>query len=471
MASPTLKEDSTLNAACAYWNGGKNQFLAGLKSFLSIPSISTMPEHRGDVARAATFVGDELKAMGFHDVEIIQGKEGEHPLVFGQWLGAPGKPTLLFYNHFDVQPVDPLNEWLSPPFDAQVRGRKLYARGSSDDKGQLYILLKALEGIFKSNDGKLPVNVKVLFEGEEESSGDHIACFVPENKDKLRADAAVILDTGFFMPGLPTITTGLRGIVCAEITCRGPATDLHSGQYGGAAPNAAEELARILSKLKTDTGRIRIPGFYDKVARPSKLEMATWKQLPFDEEHYLKQEIGAPAFTGDSRYSVLHRIFARPTLEINGMTGGFTGDGFKTVIPACASAKISMRIVPGMDPDEVGESFKRFVKSVTPRCVTTEVKILSGSPAMVIDTANIFIAKAAEAFEQTFGVQTAYVREGGSIPIANTFQSALELPVLITGFTLPDCNMHAPNESIDLDNFYAGIETVGRYLHLVGESI
>lgn len=470
MLSQTTPDlESILELALAYWGDNKDSFLKGLKRFLSIPSISTMPQHRQDVLSAANFVADDLKAMGMHDVEIINGEDGEHPLVFAQWLGAPGKPTLLFYNHFDVQPVDPLNEWISPPFDAQVRNGKLYARGASDDKGQLYILLKALEGFFKTGEG-LPINVKLLLEGEEESSGDHIARYVPANKDKLKADAAVILDTGMFVAGLPTITTGLRGIVCAEVICRGSATDLHSGQYGGAAPNAAEELAKILGKLKTDSGRIRIPGFYDKVARPTKLEMETWKKLPFDEKHFLNHEIGSPALTGDSRYSVLHRLFARPTLEINGMSGGFTGEGFKTVIPARATAKISMRIVPGMDPEEVGESFKRFVKSITPRCVTTEVKILSGSPAMVVDTGNTFISAAAEAFEQTFGVKTAYVREGASIPIASSFQSTLGLPVLITGFTLPDCNMHAPNESIDIGNFYAGIETVGRYMKLLAQA-
>lgn len=457
-----------LELAIEHWRTSRDSVLAGLKDFLCIPSISTLPEHRADVAKAAAFVAGELTSMGMNGVTIISGAEGEQPLVYAEWLNAPGKPTLLLYGHYDVQPVDPLEEWISAPFDPQVRENKLYARGASDDKGQVYIQLKVLEGFLRTG-GKLPVNIKVLFEGEEESTGQHIERFVRQNAEKLKCSVALVLDTGVFAPGLPTITTGLRGIVCAEVTCRGPRSDLHSGQYGGVAPNPAEELARIIGQLKTRGGRIRIPGFYDGIVKPTKAELAAWKILPFDEARYLKQEIGAPALNGDRRFPVLHRIFARPTLEVNGITGGFSGDGFKTVIPAKASAKISMRIVPGMDPDRIAGAFKQFIEKLTPSCVTTEVTFLPLSPAMVVDTSNPFIAPAAVALTKTFGVETVYVREGASIPIAATLQAVLAVPVLITGITLPDCNEHAPNESIELGHFYSGIDAIGRYMSLLGQ--
>lgn len=459
---------SFLDASLAYWRQNHDAFLDGLKRFLAIPSISALPEHRQDVAACAKFIADELSAMGMHEVEIIPGEGDAHPLVYAEWMGAPGKPTLLFYNHYDVQPVDPLNKWISSPFDAQVRGDKLYARGSSDDKGQLYIVLKVLEGFFKTH-GRLPVNVKILFEGEEESDGSHIDSYVRANPKKLEASAVVILDMGLFTPGCPTLTTGLRGIICAEITCQGAKTDLHSGQYGGAAPNAVDELAKILAQLKTPSGRVRIPRFYDRVIKPTTLEMETWKRLPFDQAKFLSHEIGAPALTGDTRFSVLHRLFARPTLDTNGINGGFAGAGFKTIIPAVASAKVSMRIVPDMQPDEIGAAFKSFVESLAPPCVKVDVNVMSGSPGMVVSTDNAFMRAAAEALQQTYGTKPLYVRDGASIPIASTFQEVLKLPVILTGFVLPDCNMHAPNESLSLPDFYAGIEAIGRYMDLLSK--
>lgn len=457
-----------LNSARAFWQAERANQLEGLKAFLRIPSISALPQHRKDVAQAATFIADHLRSLNFTDVAVVPGREGEHPLVIGQWLGAPGKPTLLLYAHYDVQPVDPLSQWTTAPFDPQERNGKLFARGAVDDKGQLWILLKALEGFVKS-EGKLPVNVKVLFEGEEEFTGAHIDRFVRMRPEYLNGvTSALVLDTGMYAPGLPTICTGLRGIITSEVIVHGANRDLHSGEFGGAAPNPLQALSEIIAGLKTARGRVRIPGFYNTVAKPSVVEKASWASLPFSEEKY-RDELGAAGLIGDRRYSVQQRLWALPTLEINGIAGGFAGEGFKTVIPASAAAKISMRLVPGMDADKIAEAFRRHVQKLSPPHVRTEVRILAASPAMVVDTEHAAIKSAAEAFRQVFGAETAYVRQGGSIPIAGAFKSVLGVPVLITGFSLPDCNMHAPNENLDVDHFYKGIEAVGTYLALMGK--
>lgn len=455
-----------------YCKENRQNHLEGLKKFLRIPSISSLKEHKADVVAAANFVADELRAIGLTDVAVVEGKQdgerSEHPLVIGQWMGAPGKPTVLLYAHYDVQPVDPLNKWTSPPFEPTERDGKLYARGSSDDKGQLWILLKALESYMKS-EGKLPVNVKVLFEGEEEYTGAHIERFVEERPAFLNGvTSALVLDTGMFAPGLPTISTGLRGIITSDLIVRGASRDLHSGEFGGAAPNPLQALAEIIAALKTPSGRVRIPGFYDAVQKPSPLEKKSWAKLPFRQEEFRK-EMGAPGLIGDRRYPVLHRLWALPTLEINGVTGGFSGDGFKTVIPSVASAKISMRLVPGMNPDEVVDLFRQYVLVVSPSHVQTEVRIIDSAPAMVMDPSDKAIQAAAHAFKEIFGSETAYIRCGGSIPIAGSFKSVLGVPVLITGFTLPDCNMHAPDENIVLHNFYMGIEGICLYLEKLGE--
>lgn len=455
------------DSASGYWATNAARFMDELKTFLRIPSISALPAHAGDVRAAAEWVRNKLATIGMENARTIDGGAGKHPLVYAEWLNAPDKPTLLLYSHFDVQPVDPLELWTSSPFEPTERNGKLFARGSADDKGQGYILLAVLEGFLKTS-GKLPVNVKVLFEGEEESSGEHIEEYVHKHAAELGCSAAVVLDCGMYEAGLPTISTGLRGIICAELVCRGASRDLHSGEFGGAAPNAAQALAEIIAKLKTPTGRVRIPNFYKQVQRPDKLELASWAALPFDEEKYRAEHVGAPGLIGDRRYSVLHRTWALPTLEINGITGGFSGDGFKTVIPAEASAKVSMRLVPDMDPQHTAKLFRDFVLKCSPEHVHTEVKILSASPAMRVETDNPFIRACAEAYKLTFGKAPAYVREGGSIPVAGTFKHVLKVPVLLTGFTLPDCNMHAPNENLDIANFHAGIQAIGRYFALAG---
>jgi len=454
-------------AAFNYYQANREQFLEGLKNFLKIPSVSTLPEHRADIHRAAEFVASELRAMGMRNVEIIKGKENQHPLVYGEWLEARGKPTLLLYGHYDVQPPDPEEEWISPPFEPAVRNDNIYARGATDDKGQTYLLLKAVEGFLKG-ESSLPINIKFLIEGEEEVGGEYIEEYVAKNPERLKADAAVICDTEMFAPGLPTITTGLRGLVYTELEARGASHDLHSGVYGGVAPNPMQALAEIAVALKGPDGRIRIPGFYKRVKRPGVQELIAWKRLPFNEKAYLKNEVGATALIGEKGYSVLERAWTRPTLEVHGIRGGFTSEGAKTVIPAVATAKISMRLVPEMDPREVVRQYTAYIKKITPRGIRTAVRVLSDAPASVVSTRSPFIADAAVAMEQVFKKKTVYMRSGGSIPIVGQFEKCLGIPSVMMGFGLPDDNLHAPNEKFHLPNFYRGIEAITRYFEMLG---
>jgi acetylornithine deacetylase/succinyl-diaminopimelate desuccinylase-like protein len=435
---------------------------------VKIPSVSTLPEHKPDMRRAVEFLANDLREMGMKNVEIIEGKETQHPLLYGEWLEAHGKPTLLLYGHYDVQPPDPLEEWVSPPFEPAIRNDNLYARGAVDDKGQVYLLLKAVEGFLKTQ-GKLPINIKFLLEGEEEVGGEHIEEYVPAHPDRLKADGALICDTEMFAPELPTITTGLRGLVYTELEARGAAHDLHSGSYGGAAPNPFQALAEMVNKLKGPDGKIRIPGFYRRVKKPSAKELAAWKRLPFKEKDFLQKEIGATALIGEKGFSVLERVWARPTLEVHGFRGGFSGEGAKTVIPAFGVAKISMRLVPDMDPQEVIRQYTAYVKKITPKGIKTSVRVISSAPASVVSTESRWIAAAVEAMEQVFKNKTVYIRSGGSIPIVGIFQKSLKIPSVLMGFGLPDDNLHAPNEKFFLPNFYRGIDAVGRYLELLGQ--
>ncbi len=451
-----------------YYRANRERFLAGLQDLLRIPSISTLPEHKPDIRRAAEFVANEFRQMGMKGVEIIEGRAEEHPLVYAEWLEAPGKPTLLIYGHYDVQPPDPLEEWISPPFEPTIRNENIYARGAVDDKGQTYLLLKAAEGFLKAG-GRLPINVKFLIEGEEEVGGGHIERYVAERPERLRADAALICDTEMFAPGLPTITTGLRGLVYTELEVRGAAQDLHSGMYGGAAPNPFQALAEIITGLKGPDGKVRIPGFYRRVKRPSRKELEAWKRLPFKEKEFLKKEVGSTALVGEKGFPVLERLWARPTLEVHGIRGGFTGEGGKTVIPAVATAKVSMRLVPEMDPKEAVRQYTGYVKKLTPKGIRTAVRLLSSAPASVVSTESPFIAAAAEAMEQVFHKKTVYMRSGGSIPIVGLFQKHLRVPSVMMGFGLPDDHLHAPNEKFHLPNFYGGIEAVARYFELLGQ--
>jgi acetylornithine deacetylase/succinyl-diaminopimelate desuccinylase-like protein len=447
-----------------YFDQHREAFLEGLKTFLRIPSISTSPENQPDVRRAAEFVAAELRSAGLTG-ELIEG-DG-HPLVYGEWLGAPGKPTLLLYGHYDVQPPDPLDEWTTPPFEPTVRGDNLYARGASDDKGQTYILIKAVEGLLKTT-GKLPVNVKFLVEGEEEVGGEHIERYVSSKPPRLAADAAVICDTEMFAPGLPTLTIGLRGLIYADLSVQAAGHDLHSGSYGGVAPNPIQAIAEILTALKDRDGHIRIPGFLDRVEKPSPKEMEAWSRLPFDEKAYREKEIEVSELTGEPEFSVFERTWSRPTLEVHGIRGGFTGDGAKTVIPARAVAKISLRLVADQRPEEAVEQLKRAVAAACPRGVTAEVKVINAAAPSLVNPDNVFIRTAAQALTETFGQETVYIRCGGSIPISGLFDTQLGIPSVLMGFGLPDDNLHAPNEKFYLPNFYRGIDAVVRYLELLG---
>src|SRR4051794_506980 len=357
-----------------YVRENETRFLEELKDLLRIPSISTLPENKEATHRAADFVVDHLWAAGLENVELIE--TSKHPLVYADWLHAPGKPTVLCYGHYDVQPPDPLELWKSPPFEPTIRDGNIYARGACDDKGQMYMHVKAAETLKATGGGKFPVNLKFLVEGEEEIGGDSIAKFVAENPERLKADVALVSDTELFADGVPTLCVGLRGLIYTEIEASGPARDLHSGMYGGAAPNAVFGLIELLAKAKDANGRIQIPGVYDDVAAPDPAEVQSWRQLPFSEADFLSHEVGATDLTGEPEQSVLARIWARPTFEVHGIAGGFTGAGSKTVIPAKALAKVSMRLVPKQDPHKIVASLKEWMKENTPKGIRTEVRVL-----------------------------------------------------------------------------------------------
>jgi len=444
----------------------KSRLLDELKTFLRIPSVSTLPEHVPDVRRAAQFVADSMKTAGLENIEVIA--TAKHPLVYGDWLHAPGKPTVLCYGHYDVQPPDPLDEWISPPFEPVVRDGNLYARGSADDKGQMYMHIKAVEALL-STSGTLPVNLKFLIEGEEEVGGESVAKFVAENPAKLKADVALVSDTELFAEGLPTLCIGLRGLIYTEIEARGPARDLHSGMYGGAAPNAVFGLIELLAKLKDANGKIQIPGMYDDVAPPTPAEKRSWEHLPFDEKDFLKNEVGSTQLTGEPGYSVLERTWARPTLEVHGIAGGFTGAGAKTVIPARATAKVSMRMVPNQNPEKIIAAYKKFIAENTPAGIQTEVRVLSWGPAIMVNPDHPAIHVAASAFRDILGKETVFIRSGGSIPIVGDFAKHLGIPTILMGFGLPDDGLHSPNEKYKVANYYAGIMTIAHFFEQYGQ--
>lgn len=443
----------------------RERFLAELIEFASIPSVSTDPSYAEGMARGAAWVAERMRKAGLENVRI--NPTSGHSIVTSTWTGAPDAPTILVYGHYDVQPPDPLDEWKSPPFEPQVRGNDIFARGASDDKGQTYIQIKAVEGLLKST-GKLPVNVKFLIEGEEESGGEHIEAYVRSKPPRLKADAAVVCDTEMFAPELPTICVGLRGIVYGELFVEGANHDLHSGVYGGAAPNPIQAIAEILCALKDRDGHIRIPGFSDRVVPPTAEEREAWKRLPFNEKEFTEKEMGARQLVGEPGVPVLDRLWARPTLEVHGIRGGFIGEGAKTVIPARAVAKISTRLVGAQRIDEAAEQLKAAIKAACPKGVTAEFKVLHAGAPSLTDPNNRFIHAAADAMKQVFGKETVYIRSGGSIPIVGVFDEALGIPSVMMGFGLPDDNLHAPNEKFHLPNFFRGIESIARYLEILG---
>ena len=429
------------------------RYLDELKAFLAIPSISAIPEHAGDVRRCAEWVAEHMRAIGLEGARLID--TPGHPVVYGEWLGAPGAPTVLVYGHYDVQPVDPLDQWTTPPFEATVRDQELFARGAADDKGQLFIHLKAIEAHLRQT-GRLPVNVKVILEGEEEAGSTNLDLFIREHRDMLAADVVVISDTPMFDRGVPAICYGLRGLTYFQLDLRGTKSDLHSGSFGGAVANPAFVLAQLLAQMKDKTGHVKIPGFYDAVRELTEQERAEFGRLPFSEKQY-RQSLGAPRLAGEAGYSTLERVWARPTFEVHGLLSGFTGEGTKTVIPATAMAKVSMRLVPDQDPEKIGDLFEAFVKKSAPKSVELKVTRMHGGRPWKAELDNPFVQAASRAFEIGFGKRPVFTREGGSIPVVSTFQEQLNAPTVLFGIGVPDENAHAPNEKLDLGNFFGGI--------------
>jgi acetylornithine deacetylase/succinyl-diaminopimelate desuccinylase-like protein len=453
------------SSAVAYARKNHPRFLDELKALLRIPSVSTLPEHAGDCHLAAEALAANLAKIGMENARLIE--TVGHPLVYADWLHAAGKPTVLMYGHYDVQPTDPLEEWVSPPFEPEERNGNLYARGSADDKGQVVAQIKALESLLAANGG-LPLNVRVLLEGDEEVGGEGIADYVASKPADLKSDFALISDTELFAPGLPTLCVGLRGMIYTEIEVRGAKTDLHSGMYGGAAPNPFFALAQMLAHLKDENGHILIPGFYDDIVPPSPEELAAWQSLPFDEEEYRIKEVGSKQLVGEAGYSVLERTWARPTLEVHGIPGGFIGAGAKTVIPAKALAKVSMRLVPGMTPAKSFELYKNYVEKIVPAGVDVEVRLIHSGDPSLIPVDNPYVKAATRALHEVWGKDTVFIRSGGSIPIVGDFDRNLGIPSVMMGFGLPDDNIHAPNEKFHLKNFELGIESLIRFLEEVG---
>jgi acetylornithine deacetylase/succinyl-diaminopimelate desuccinylase-like protein len=436
-----------------YVNVNRDRYLEELKALLAIPSISALPQHAADVRRCAEWCADEMRRIGLQNVRLID--TPGNPVVYGDWLNAPDAPTILFYGHYDVQPVDPIELWESPPFEATVRDGEIYARGSADDKGQVFMHFKAVEAHLKQH-GKLPVNIKFMIEGEEEVGSAHLDDFVRSHKGDLGADVVVISDSPMFARGVPSICYGLRGLVYFQIDLRGSSTDLHSGSFGGAVANPAIVLAQMLAQMKDRGGRVKIPGFYDDVVPLTDEERKAWETLPFNEKKYRK-DFGIPKVFGESGYSTLERTWARPTFEVNGLLSGFTGEGAKTVLPAVAMAKVSMRLVPNQDPDKIATLFDAHVQDVAPKTVDVKVTRMHGGKPWMTSYDNVYVQAAARAIERGFGQKPVLTREGGSIPVVSTFQEELGLPSVLFGVGLPDENAHAPNEKLDVANFHNGI--------------
>jgi len=442
-----------MDKVIVFINVNRDRYLDELKALLAIPSISALPEHAADVKRCAEWCADEMRRIGLQNVRLID--TPGNPVVYGDWLGAAGAPTILFYGHYDVQPVDPIDLWESPPFDATIRDGEIYARGSADDKGQVFMHFKAVEAYMKQT-GRLPVNIKFILEGEEEVGSAHLDDFVRAHRGELGADVVVISDSPMFARGVPSMCYGLRGLVYFQIDLRGSSTDLHSGSFGGAVANPAMVLSQMLAQMKDRGGRIRIPGFYDDVVPLQDEERKAWASLPFNERKY-KKDFGIPKVFGESGYTTLERTWARPTFEINGLLSGFTGEGAKTVLPAVAMAKVSMRLVPNQDPDKIAKLFEEYVREVAPKTVEVKVTRMHGGKPWMASYDNPFIQAAGRAIEKGFGQKPVFTREGGSIPVVSTFQEELGLPSVLFGVGLPDENAHAPNEKLDVGNFHNGI--------------
>ena len=461
MTHDTPSVESALN----YVEKRQERFLEELFDLLRIPSISTLPRHKKDVRRAAKFVAAKMDELGLHKVKVI--KTDGHPLVYGEWLEAPGKPTVLLYGHYDVQPVDPIELWNTDPFEPVVRNDNIYARGAVDDKGQMYGLLQALDALMHTYHG-LPVNVRLLIEGEEEAGGEAIEAYVRQHPHKLQCDVAYIADTGMPAPGVPALIYGLRGILYTEFEAKGARHDLHSGAFGGVAPNPIHALALVLAGLKGADGRITIPELYAGLRGVSDEERALWDRSPVDIPALLKQEMGVDVLPGEQEIDPRERLSARPTLEVHGIRGGFVDEGAKTVIPAEAVAKVSLRLPPELHPKDVLPLLQRRVAELCPPGVTITVREIHSGEGVSVPLDSVYIRAAEQALEQEWGRAPVFEREGGSIPIAALFTEILHAPVVLMGSGLPDDNMHAPNEKYHLPNYYHNIRQAIRYLDILG---
>jgi len=440
----------------SYLDSMRDTHLEELKEFLRIPSVSAKSEHKADIEAAARWVAEKLKAAGLENVEIVPTKM--HPIVYGESLQASGKPTILFYGHYDVQPAEPLELWTTPAFEPAVRDNNLFGRGTADDKGQVHIHIKALEALLRTN-GKLPINIKVMIEGEEEVGSVSLWNFVKENRQRLKADALVVSDTSMLAKGVPSVTYGLRGLNYYQVELTGAAQDLHSGVFGGAVPNPITILAETIAKLHDQNFHVMVPGFYSDVAELSKSERKALNSLPWKEKQFRKT-VGAPELCGEKGYTIIERLWARPTLELNGIWGGYTGEGAKTVIPSKAFAKFSTRLVPNQDPRKIARQVERHIRKLLPKTVKCKFEVLStGKPWVAPYTAPIF-QKALQALEQGFGKKAVFIREGGSIPFVTQMYDTFKVPCVLMGFGLPDENAHAPDEHLSLENYFGGIRAV-----------
>lgn len=441
-------------------------YLHTLEALLRIPSVSAQSDYTSDVRRAAEFLQQHLARIGLHQSRLIDGPG--HPLVYAEWLEAPGQPTLLLYGHYDVQPPEPLEQWETKPFEPTVVGDTLFGRGTADDKGPLLIMVHALEQLLRA--GRLPINVRVLLEGEEETGGAHLETYLRAHADELKADAAIICDTEMIAPNIPTLTIGLRGSVYGELHVRALKEDLHSGVFGGVAPNAVQAAAEIVAALKDVTGVIRIPGFYDRVRSPSDTERLSWTQFPFDENAYRTHSVGTTELVGEAGFSIFERVWTRPTLEVHGIRGGYTGEGVKSVIPAIAVAKISTRIVPDQTVEETVDQLSRAIATVCPRGVEAAFQVLMRAKPYLIDPKNPYIQTAADVLASEFGCPTILSRSGGSLPVVSLLNECLGIPSVMFGFTHPDHHAHAPNERLHLPTYFRGIKTMARYFEIIGQN-
>jgi acetylornithine deacetylase/succinyl-diaminopimelate desuccinylase-like protein len=442
-----------------YIESKQNEHLEELKEFLRIPSVSTKSEHKPDIEKAAQWVANKLRAAGMESVEIVP--TGGHPMVFGEWMKAPGKPTILLYGHYDVQPAEPLDLWTSPAFEPTVRDNKLFGRGTADDKGQVHIHVAALAALMKT-EGKLPVNIKVMIEGEEETGSTNLWNFVEKFRDRLKADALVVSDTSMLAPGVPSITYALRGLNYYQIEITGGAQDMHSGVFGGAVPNPLTILCELFAKLHDKKNAVAIPGFYDKVAKLSKAERKAINSLPWKLSEF-KKTVGAPGLQGEMGYSVPEQLWCRPTIELNGIWGGYIGEGAKTVIPAKAWAKFSTRLVPNQDPKTIAKLVEKQIRKLLPKTVTCKFEVLSMGKPWAAPYTHPFFEAAHTALEKGFGKRAVFIREGGSIPFVTQMYDTFKVPCILLGFGLPDENAHAPNEHIALDNYFGGIKAVAHF--------